>query len=213
MNTRFVAVALIALAACSKTHVAERTGSDSHAVEAPAEPTLLPAGGPSLYAVTSDLVDQNGKRIALSDFRGDPLIVSMFYSGCPYACPMLINKIQGAESKLDDATRKRVRVLMVSFDSEHDTPQVLQQVAAQHHVDASRWHLAHASEADVRTLAAVLDIKYQKLPEGGFSHSSVITVLDAGGVARFRQDDLNAPPDPIARAIALVGAPARTAFR
>lgn len=219
MRSTIVIMLTIALAACSKLSRSghDSTGATSSAsasarASAPSNVTLLPAQSPSLHDLSLDLVDQNGKPIALHDFASEPVIISMFYSGCPYACPMLISKIQGAERQLDPQVRSRVQVVMVSFDSEHDTPAVLQQVAVQHHVDGTRWHLAHASDADVRTLAAVLGIRYQKLPDGAFSHSSVITVLDARGVARFRDDDLNVPPDGVARAIAMLEPTPRTAI-
>jgi protein SCO1/2 len=213
MNRRILVALSLVLAACSKAGAIDRQSAAEAASSRAADVTLLPADGPSLDAVNVDLVDQNGQRVALADFAGQPLIVTMFYSSCPYACPMLISKIQGAEAMFDAEARRRVNVLMVSFDTEHDTPEVLKAVAAQHRVDPRRWHLAHASDADVRTLAAVLGIRYKKVPEGGFSHSSVITVLDGRGVARFRQDDLNAPPDAVARAIALLGPSTRTALR
>jgi protein SCO1/2 len=48
-------------------------------------------------------------------------------------------------------------------------------------VDLARWTFANAPADDVRRLAAALNIQYRQLPDGEFSHSTVITLLDAQG--------------------------------
>lgn len=178
--------------------------SPSADLSAPGDDSL-PSAGPlakvSLYDLRLDLTDQDGAKRQLGSFAGRPLIISMFYGTCPYACPTLIRAINRGLAKADPATRAETRVLLVSFDPERDTPAALKEIASLHHLDETRWRLARASDDDVRQLAAVLGIRYRKLADGAFNHSSVITVLDARGMPRFRQDGLGDPPDRLAAAL------------
>lgn len=135
----------------------------------------------SLYQLAMPLTDQAGKPAALDLARGSPVLVTMFYGSCPHVCPMLISTMQRLERELPEASRGRLRVLMVSLDPERDTPAKLAEVAARHGVDLRRWTLARAGPKDVRRLAAALNIQYRQLPDGEFNHSTVITLLDAQG--------------------------------
>lgn len=138
--------------------------------------------GESLYQLELDLTDQHGEHIGLDIFRGQPVLIGMIYATCPYVCPLTVNTIQLTESELEPDQRKRLRVLLVSFDSENDTPERLAAVAKKQKVDDTRWKLARADSDDVRKLAAVLGIRFRQLPDGEFNHSTVITLLDADGV-------------------------------
>ena len=135
----------------------------------------------SLYRMTPALTDQAGKAVTLDLNAGHPVLVTMFYGSCPHVCPMLISTIQRFELELPDAHRGRLRVVMVSLDPQRDTPAKLTEVAERHRVDPARWTLARADEHDVRRLAAALNIQYRQLPDGDFSHSTVITLLDRQG--------------------------------
>ncbi|MBK7581644.1 MAG: SCO family protein [Myxococcales bacterium] len=160
-----------------------------------------PLSDASLYDLHMKLVDQDGNHVGLDTFAGHPVVVSMFYGSCPYACPTLIRDVKRIIDALPPRDRGRVRVLLVSFDPSRDTVAELKQLAERHRVEPGVWRLARTSDDEVRDLAAVLGIKYKKLPDGEFNHQSVITVLDAGGVPRFRQDGLGDPPDHAARAL------------
>ena len=135
----------------------------------------------SLYQMQVALTDQAGKPAKLDRYAGHPVLVTMFYGSCPHVCPMLISTIQRYELELPEASRGRLRVLLVSLDPARDTPAKLDEVTQRHRVDLARWTFARAEAPDVRRLAAALNIQYRQLPDGEFSHSTVITLLDAQG--------------------------------
>jgi len=135
----------------------------------------------SLYHLRVALLSQTGATVGFDLNRGHPTLVSMFYGSCPAACPMLITSMQVYEAQLDDASRGRLRVLLVSFDAERDTPTQLEQLARRHRTDPKRWTLASAEEADARKIAALLGFRYRHLPDGSFDHSLLITLLDRDG--------------------------------
>ncbi len=156
-----------------------------------------PRGDRSIYALSMALTDQNGKKIGLDAYRGDPVFVGMFYGTCPSACPLLISTIKRLMSGLDGGARTRVHVLLVSFDPARDTPDALKGIAARRGLDAS-WTLASAPEDEARELAALLGIRYRRLPDGNFSHTSSLVLLDPSGVIDARIDDLGEPVEPLA---------------
>jgi protein SCO1/2 len=160
--------------------------------------------GRSIYALSMTLTDQDGRKVGLDAFRGKPVFVGMFYGACPSACPLLISTIRRAMSELDASTDAEVRVLLVSFDPERDTPEALHAIAVQRGLDV-RWKLANAPEDQVRDLAALLGIQYRRLPDGSFSHTSSIVLLDRAGAIDTRIDDTSQPIEPLverARALA-----------
>jgi protein SCO1/2 len=147
-------------------------------------------GQESLYQLKLDLTDQDGVQIGFDVFRGQPVLISMFYGSCPYVCPLTIHTIQKTEAALDAHDRQQLRVLLVSLDPEQDTPEKLAELARQRKVDTARWKLVRADAAGVRKLSAVLGTRFRKLPDGGFNHSTVIDLLDRNGVRVMQSNQL-----------------------
>lgn len=147
----------------------------------------------SIYQLDVDLVGHDGVASGLDRYAGHPVVISMFYGSCPHICPMLISSIKAAEQKLPESQRDDLRVLMVSLDAERDTPESLAEVAEQHEVPGTRWTLASADESDVRKVAAVLGIRFRKLPDGNFNHTSEMILFDAEGREITRSDKLGVP--------------------
>lgn len=141
--------------------------------------TPLPAD--SIYQLKVALTDQNGKNFLLEERRGQPMLISMFYTSCQFVCPMLIEALKATEAKLSEEERSHLSVMMVTFDSVHDTVAILKKTADQRQVDSARWSLARTDAKTVRKLAAVLGIQYRALPKGEFNHTTALILIDADG--------------------------------
>jgi protein SCO1 len=128
---------------------------------------ILPAD--SVWQLNAKITEQNGKTIALKELAGKPRLVSMFYSSCPYMCPLIIDTALAVEHNLSTQERAKLGVLFISIDPKRDTPDVLNALMQKRKLDYSRWMLARASEADVRKVAAVLNIRYRELDGGDFN--------------------------------------------
>ena len=137
--------------------------------------------GDSLYQLRAAVTTESGAAAGFDLYHGHPAVVSMFYGSCPAYCPMLITAVQVYESHLDEASRARLRVLLVSFDAPHDTPQRLAEIARLHRADPLRWTFASAAEPDARRIAALLGFHYRRLEDGSFDHSQIITLVDGEG--------------------------------
>jgi protein SCO1/2 len=157
--------------------------------------------GPSIYPISASLVNQRGDRVGLDVDRGHPVIIAMFYGSCPSVCPLILSDVKRIDASLKPRARENVRVLLVSFDGAHDTPAELARIARERGLDGARFTLASGSDDDVRTIAAALGVTYRALPEGGFSHDSVITTLDRDGRPTARVDQFGADVAPLVSAI------------
>jgi len=155
----------------------------------------------SLYQMHEKLLNQDGEAIDLDLYRGKPVLVTMFYGSCPATCPLIIDTLRAVERKLDEPQRQQLRVLLVSLDAEHDTPAALRQVANTRRIETSRWTLAHADAAAVRRIAAALNIQYRQLPDGQFSHSTIISALDEQGKILVQSAELGHADPEVLRAI------------
>ena len=163
---------------------------------APAAATVHELPGDSVWNLPGHFADQAGRRFSLSGRRGEPQLVGMFYARCQLVCPLLIETGKSIDRALPADERARLRVLLVSLDPLHDTPQVLARTAGEHGVDTRRWTLARTDGATVRRLAAVLDVHYRQLENGEFNHTSALLLLDGEGRILARTDRLSSTPDP-----------------
>jgi protein SCO1 len=169
------------------------------AAKAPAHETLPSSAvndSGSLYQLQAKLEGGDGKKVGLDVFRGQPVLISLFYGRCPAACPMLIAQIKRIEAGLSPEARAGMRVLLVSMDPQSDTPKNLAALTEAHRLDG-RWLLTRTEDAKVQEIAAVLGVRYRRLKNGEINHSTVVTVLDAAGNPVARVDGLNKPLEDI----------------
>ena len=154
-------------------------------------------GAESIYQLDGTYTDQDGRQMRLSDLRGKPVLISMFYGTCPHACPMLISDLKRVEAAVPPEVREKLQVVLVTFDPERDTPASMKALRDAHLVDARRWTMLRTEPERVQELAAVLGIKYRFAPGGAINHSTVITLLDENGAIVERLDGLRQPEAPI----------------
>lgn len=161
-----------------------------------------PADSPtSMYQLQAPLTTQDGRVVGLDVYRGNPVLVTMFYSSCQATCPLIIDTLRSVERKLDSNQQKNLRVLLISIDPQHDTAEALAATAKERGLDTSRWTLARTDSANVRRIAAALGVQYRQLPDGQFSHSTQISVLDARGEMLAQSDKLGTADERLVKAL------------
>jgi protein SCO1/2 len=175
-----------------------------HATESLPTTPLAELSGSSLYHLSSAWTNQHQERVALPDLAGGPAVVVMFYGDCTTACPLLVKTAEDIEAALSEELREITRFVMVSFDTERDTPAKLLEYAASKGLDRDGWHWLVGSPLQTRQLATVLGVQFRDAGNGVFAHSNVVSVLDAGGVPVARLEglggDLGAAVDAITAA-------------
>lgn len=136
----------------------------------------------SLYQVENIWRTQDGDEKDLKSFMGEPVILTMTYTGCKYSCPMTLSKLESIEADLKKKGFEHYHFVVASFDAERDTPEKLKAYMIKRKADPKKWTFLSAhSDEDVRKLAVLLEINYQKLDNGDFSHSNSIVLLNPQG--------------------------------
>lgn len=154
--------------------------------------------GDSLYQIDSKWVDQDGKEFELRELRGTPVILSMVYLSCKYICPAVISEVQQLESELNKKLKKSFQIVLVSFDPDRDTPELLKNYAKDRKLDLSKWRfVTNKNESKIRELAVSTNFKYMKDEKGEFTHSYMILLLDQHGVIQSRLDGANLDHKPM----------------
>ena len=133
------------------------------------------------------LVNQAGDAVRLSDYRGRALALTFIFTRCPLPdfCPRMMNRFAEVHDALvdDEELLSRTHLLTVSFDTEHDTPEVLLAYGKPFQKTAppfSHWELAGGTNEAVRTLAGALALDYDE-EEGSFAHNLRTAVIDPEG--------------------------------
>ena len=147
--------------------------------------------GDSVYQLQVELTTQDGSARRLVEMRGHPVLIAMFYASCGGVCPTIAFTMRRMEAALTPGERDALRSVMVSFDPERDNREALAEFARVNKLEDPRWIVARTPEPTVRNLAAVLVVRYRKLPDQTFSHSTIIALLDADGVIRARTAKLS----------------------
>lgn len=76
------------------------------------------------------LVDQSGHAIGPDDLRGKPLVANFIFTRCVSVCPMLTSQMKNLQKRLGEDVAE-VRMVSISVDPEHDTPEVLARYASE----------------------------------------------------------------------------------
>ena len=142
----------------------------------------------SIFTLNDTFQTQHANNFVLSSLAGKPTVVGMIFTNCGFACPRLTSDMKNIAEKLK-ANRDKVNFVLVSFDTERDTPAQLQKFQKQMELD-NDWILLHGNDQTVRTLSVLLNVQFEKDAEGNFSHSNLITVLDKNGVLKFQKEGL-----------------------
>ncbi len=95
---------------------------------------------------TFELVDQDGEPFTRDHFLGKITIVDFFFSNCPFICPPMSRHMKRCQDELADTG---VRLLSISVDPEHDTPERLREYADELGANTDRWRFATGDRAEV----------------------------------------------------------------
>lgn len=135
------------------------------------------------------LVNQDGHKVHLSDFRGRILVLNFVYTRCPLPtyCPRLMEEFGTAQKLLKEAMGREVAFLTITFDPRFDTPAVLKQYGSRYDVDGASWQLLSGEPDEIRKVASFFNVAYWTSPQGTIEdHTLSAAVVDrTGKVVRF----------------------------
>lgn len=157
----------------------------------------------SVYQQETTWMDSEARPFKLKDLAGVPTIIAMTYTGCQYSCPLTFKKLSAIEKDLKSKGISNYRLVVASFDFQKDTPPVIKAFMKKNKYDPARWSFITAkSDADVRQLAVLLGIRYQKVDDTDFSHSNEISLLDKNGVPALVLKGVSSEHDELVKILA-----------
>lgn len=165
------------------------TAQEHHHHVGAAELEAAPFLPTSIYQLTSQWQNAVGETMPLSARRGRPQILTMFYSSCTDACPVLLENVKRIERSFERWGIHDVGFVLVTFDPARDTVEALKHFTSTRALDHS-WVLLRGSLEDTQELAAVLGMKFTPNGSGGFLHSNIIALLDSQGRVAHRHAGL-----------------------
>jgi protein SCO1/2 len=159
------------------------------------------------------LVDQDGRPVRLSDYRGRAVALTFVFTRCPFPdfCPLMMRSFATADAALakDRRLAARTHLLTLSFDPKHDTPEVLRAFGLPFQKTKppfTRWTLATGTDDAIRALGGALELDYVE-ESRSFTHNLRTAVLDREGRLRrlFRGNEWT-PEELVAELKAAAGA-------
>jgi protein SCO1 len=188
MRPSTVFVALAAMLACAPTLAHDH--EHMHRTETQA---AQPLSGASIYNLGSRWTDQDGNAVSLDSLRGRPVVAAMAYTSCKNVCPLIVANMTAIERAARDKGVTNLRFVFFSLDSAGDTPAKLKAYADERGLAPADWTLMNGDEKAVRDLAAALGVRYRPDGQGGFDHSTMISLLNDKGEIVYQKVD--AAPD------------------
>jgi protein SCO1/2 len=132
------------------------------------------------YPFTNEL----GQAIHLAQFKGQAVAITFIYTRCPLPnfCPRMSGNFADAGKKLarmPDAPTNW-HLLSLSFDPEHDTPEVLKNYAKRYEHDTNHWDFATGALIDIDAITEQFGLMF---PRDGavFNHNLRTVVVDTRG--------------------------------
>ncbi|NMM06390.1 SCO family protein [Polaromonas sp.] len=147
----------------------------------------------ALSPVATPLVQVDGPGVArqpLAQWLADGqavTLVDFVYTRCLTVCLALGSVYQQMQATLQaarktDASAEHVRLLSISFDGQHDSPQLLQAYAARMGADTDVWRFVRVPDAqENQRLLAAFQVVVVPDGRGDFEHNAALLVLDQQG--------------------------------
>ena len=169
---------------------------------APAAKPVLKAGEPVPdFAMTT----LEGKTLRFSDLRGKVVVMTFIYTRCPLPnfCPAQDQRFARLAGLLKAVPQRaeHVRLLSVSFDPEHDTPEVLARHAKLRGASPPLWTFAVASHDELRKVAEPLGLTYGPTPNE-IIHNLLVAVVSPDGTLARLEPGSSWTPEELFRAVA-----------
>jgi len=129
--------------------------------------------------------NQDNKRVRLSNFKGKVLALTFIYTRCPLPdfCIRMSDyfaRIQRA-LKQDASLNGKWHLFSVSFDTKHDTPDVLKSYGKNYSADFGVWDFLTGSEATIERMTDGFDMVVQSAEGGIFNHNLRTALIDKKG--------------------------------
>jgi len=145
------------------------------------------AGSPSVLSTgqtVSDfsLVDQTNRNVTLSEFKGKVVAITFIYTRCPLPdyCVRLSNNFARLQKRFNDRMGRDLVLLSITFDPDHDPPEVLREYAEHLKANPEGWHFLTGTMSSVKQVCGLFGVNFWP-DEGLLTHSLHTAIIDREG--------------------------------
>lgn len=164
------------------------------------------------------LLNQNGKRVHLDQYRGKAVLLTFIYTRCPLPdyCPLMTHNFAQIEKNLTGTPElyKKTHLLSISFDPTYDTPAVLRKYADGFIADPKKppfdhWEFVSILPAEQADISRFFNLFLSNDGPGQITHSmSTAIITPDGHLYRTYPDNSWKPADVLSDLTAAVTSPA-----
>jgi protein SCO1/2 len=136
-------------------------------------------------------INQDGRRIRLSDFKGKAVALTFIYTRCPLPdyCILMSNNFGKVQRLLaqDRSLDGKWHLITVSFDPKFDSPRVLKEYGKSYRADFASWDFITDPDTSGKTIMKLADglgLTYENDEGGLIAHNLRTVVLDKEGRIR-----------------------------
>jgi len=130
------------------------------------------------------MTSQDSSAVRLSDLRGNVVVLTFIYTRCPLPdfCPLMDKKFSELAERIGafPERARQIRLVSLSFDPEHDTPDVLRKHAQIRGTTPPLWSYAVASHDELAKIGVPLGLFYQP-GETEIAHNLSTAIIDRQG--------------------------------
>jgi protein SCO1/2 len=177
---RMLMLMLVALLAAIVVVLIAGRGSPAVRAAASSSPFDGPTMAPGLRAANFSLLDQNGRRVTLSRYRGRVVVLTFIHSLCRDTCPFMVEQIKGALNDLPDNGRG-VPAIGVSVEPSQDTVAHRREFLARHEM-TGRMEFVNGPLPEMRRIWHAYAIQ-PVTPKA--DHSTFVLLIDKRGMERI----------------------------
>ena len=145
---------------------------------------LVKVGGLQLGQIVPDftLTDQRRRNVTLSRLAGKVVAITFIYTQCPLPnfCFRMSNNFAALHRRFQTDMGRDLVLLSVSFDPQHDQPEVLADYARTWAKDDTGWHFLTGPLPEVQRICRSFGVNFWQ-DEGFLTHSLHTILLDRQG--------------------------------
>ena len=135
------------------------------------------------------LLDQEGRAISASRFRGRQVVLNFIFTRCPIAnmCPAATLRMMDLQKAARAAGAANFELVSISLDPEYDTPGVLKEYAEARGIDTVNFSFLTGPDAAVRQLLAQLGV-IREFEGATIKHTLATVLINEQGRIAYRVD-------------------------
>ena len=132
------------------------------------------------------LIDVDGAKVSLSDFKDKVVILNFIFTSCTDSCPIHTAVMADIQEKINITPMKdNVQIISITTDPEKDTGEVLKRYSEKFNIDPVNWKFltipSGAAESTTRDLSSAYNVKFEPMKDGQQMHGAVTHIIDRNG--------------------------------